>query len=314
MELRHLRYFVAVADELHFTRAAERLGIGQPPLSQQIQSLENEIGTPLFKRLPRGVSLTAAGHSFLINARNILRDVDEAAEQARRVASGEQGRLRVGMINSAPFHPFVPRVIREFGLRYPHVTLTLDEKSTPSLANAVINEVIDVAFVRPVLGHDNRLTVTPLFDEDVLIALPQGHPLADRETLPLESLASEPFVLFSRVVGAGLYDEIIAACQQCGFSPLLGQETSQVTSIVNLVAAGFGVSLVPASMQQVHSEGVTYRPISGHAPRARMSLIYRAADDSSVVRNLIELSMGFTASALDSRSAISVATHKARVD
>lgn len=289
MELRHLRYFVAVAEEMHFTRAAQKLGIGQPPLSQQIQMLERELGTPLFRRLPRGVALTEAGRSFFDDARAILAQVDRAAEQARRVARGEQGRLRVGLINSAPFHPFVPRVIREFGQRYPEVALAIDENSTPALAAAVLNETADIAFVRPLLGDSAGLATEHLFDEDMLIALPQGHPLARFRTLSLWALASENFVLFPRLVGSGLYDEIIAACQRSGFSPRVAQEASQVTSIVNLVAAGLGVSLVPASMQQIHSEGVTYRAIAGDAPRARMSLIYRAGEDSPTVANMIAL-------------------------
>jgi DNA-binding transcriptional LysR family regulator len=283
IELRHLRYFVAVADECHFTRAAERLGIGQPPLSQQIQILEREIGTPLFKRLPRGVSLTDAGKSLLVDARAILGDVTRAGDHARRAARGELGRVRIGMINSAPFHPFVPRVIREFGLRYPKVALSLEEKSTPALAAAVLDEQVDVAFVRPPLGEELRLVAQPLFDEEVLIALPQGHPLTEYLSLPLDALAAEPFVLFPRPVGAGFYDDIISACQRAGFSPHIVQETSQITSIVNLVAAGLGVSVVPASMQQVHSEGVTYRSIFGDDLKARMCLIHRRDEHESVI-------------------------------
>lgn len=289
MELRHLRYFVAVAEELHFTRAAARLGIGQPPLSQQIQQLEQELGLPLFRRLPRGVALTEAGQSFFDDARAILANVERASAQARRVARGEQGRLRVGMINSAPFHPFVPRVIREFGQRYPDVALAIDENSTPALAAAVLANAADIAFVRPLLGDSTGLVTEPLFDEEVLVALPQGHPLARFRTLSLWALASENFVLFPRLVGSGLYDEIIAACQRSGFSPHVTQEASQVTSIVNLVAAGLGVSLVPASMQQINSEGVTYRAIAGDAPSARMSLVYREGEDSPTVANMVAL-------------------------
>jgi DNA-binding transcriptional LysR family regulator len=290
MELRHLRYFVAVAEELHFTRAAQKLGIGQPPLSQQIQSLERELGTLLFRRLPKGVALTDAGRSFFEDARSILDSVQRASDHARRIARGDLGRIRVGMINSAPFHPFVPRVIREYGQRYPDVALSLDENSTPVLADAVLNETVDIAFVRPLLGDRVELVSEALFDEDMLIALPQGHPLARFRTLSLWALASEAFVLFPRPVGAGLYDEIIAACQRNSFSPRVVQEASQVTSIVNLVAAGLGVSLVPASMQKINSEGVVYRAIAGDGPRARMSLIYRHDDqDSPTVMNMVDL-------------------------
>lgn len=278
MELRHLRYFVAVAEEQHFTRAAQRLGIGQPPLSQQIQQLERELGTALFQRLPRGVALTRAGEALFDDARRILRDSQQATERVRRVARGEQGRIRVGLINSAPFHPLVPRVIREFRRRYPEVALTLEERTTPGLAAAVRNQTVDVAFVRPLLDSGEGLCVEPVLDEPLVVALPAGHPLARRKSLPLLSLSLEPFVLFSRPVGAGLHDEIVQACHAAGFSPRVVQEASQVTSIINLVASGLGVSIVPASMQQMQIEGVTYRSIAGIDAKARLSLIYRQAD------------------------------------
>jgi len=289
MELRHLRYFIAVAEAKHFTRAAERLGIGQPPLSQQIKALERELGAALFERLPRGVALTAVGESFFEDARQIVDAAEAAVERAQRVARGDAGRLRIGMINSAPFHPFVPQAIRAFGQRYGDVRLSLEEHSTPELVEAVLREQIDIAFVRPPLGQHDALQATELFDEPNLVALPHGHPLAAFESLSLWALAGESFVLFPRSVGAGLYDEIIASCRRCGFSPRIGQETSQVTSIVNLVAAGLGVSLVPESMQQIHSEGVTYRPIAGDAPRARMVLIHRRDDVSPTVARMTQL-------------------------
>lgn len=289
MELRHLRYFVAVAEELHFTRAAQRLGMEQPPLSQQIRALEAEIGTPLFERRARAVTLTDAGRGFLDDARAILAQVQRATDHARRVARGDSGRIGVGMINSAPFHPFVPRVLREFGQRYPEVALSLDENATPVLAAAVLADQLDVAFVRPLLGDEPGLVSETLFDEEVLIALPQAHRLASQPRLAIADLRGEAFVLFSRAVGAGLHDDILAACRRSGFSPRIGQEASQVTSIVNLVAAGLGVSLVPASMQQIHSDGVAYRPIEGDAPAARMSLVYRRGDESATVRNMVEL-------------------------
>lgn len=278
MELRHLRYFVAVAEARHFTRAARALGIGQPPLSQQVQALERELGTPLFTRLPRGVALTDAGAAFLEDARRILREADQAVERARRVARGELGRVRMGMINSAPFHPLIPKLIREFRRLHPQVALSLEERTTPGLAAAVRNDLVDVAFVRPLLDDEQGLCVEPLLDEDLVVALPSGHPLTRRTRVPLLALSIEPFVLFPRAVGAGLHDEIISACRNAGFSPRVVQETSQVTSIVNLVAAGLGVSIVPASMQQVHSDGVAYRPIQKPIPKARLSLIYRDAD------------------------------------
>ncbi|SER01871.1 DNA-binding transcriptional regulator, LysR family [Solimonas aquatica] len=290
MELRHLRYFLAVADEAHFTRAAAKLGIGQPPLSQQIQQLEKELGTPLFKRLARGVALTEAGHAFADDARRILREVDDAAQRAQRVARGELGRLRVGLINSAPFHPLIPRLIREFRRRYPNVAFSLEERTTPGLVTAVRNQSVDLAFVRPLLGDATGLHMETVLDEDLIVALPAGHALAAKSRVPLMALSIEPFVLFSRAVGAGLHDEIVSACAQAGFSPRVLQEASQVTSIVNLVASGLGVSIVPASMQHIQAEGVTFRPLTRPVPKARLSLICRVdTAEAPQVRKLRDL-------------------------
>jgi DNA-binding transcriptional LysR family regulator len=205
------------------------------------------------------------------------------------VARGDLGRLRIGMINSAPFHPFVPRVIRDFGQRYPDVAVSLQENITPALAEAVLGGSVDVAFLRPLLGEAPGLVIETLFDEEMVVALPEGHHLTRERSLPLTALANESFVLFPRPVGSGLYDEIIAACRRAHFSPRIRHEIRQVTSIANLVAADLGVSLVPASMQQVLSTGVVYRPIDGDAPRARMSLAYRKDDPSAAVGNLIGL-------------------------
>ena len=289
MELRHLRYFVAVAEAEHFTRAAEALGMAQPPLSQQIRALEAELGVDLFHRLPRGVRLTDAGHSLLEDARRLLQEAERAVERTRRVARGERGRLRVGMINSAPFHPLIPGVIREFRRLNPQLALTLDEGPTPDLAAAVRDERMDIAFVRPLLGDTRGLTVETLLDEPMVVALPAAHPLAKRARVPLLALSIEPFVLFPRTVGAGLYDAIIRSCLEAGFSPRVVQATSQVTSIVNLVAAGLGVSIVPGSMQQVHTDGVVYRPIRAPAPSARLSVVYRAATPTPQLERFIAL-------------------------
>ncbi|SHG77996.1 DNA-binding transcriptional regulator, LysR family [Hydrocarboniphaga daqingensis] len=289
MELRHLRYFVAVAEELHFTRAAQRLGIGQPPLSQQIQQLETELGAPLFKRLPRGVALTEAGMAFFFDAKAVLAQVERATRNVQRIARGDQGAITIGMINSAPFHPRVQLILREFREQYRSVQLSLTEASTPELAKAVLAGTIDAAFVRPLISDDPGLIVETLFDEDLLIALPANHPLGQQKTLSVESLAREPFVMFSREVGSGLYDEIIAACRRGGFSPRIEQQASQVTSIVNLVAAGLGVSMVPASMRQINSDGVIYRRIDDPAPKARMSLVYRENYQSASLSHLLAL-------------------------
>lgn len=289
LELRHFRYFVALAEHRHFTMAAKALGIQQPPLSIQIRKLEELVGTSLVRRVPRQIELTEAGKAFYEDARAILAAATAAPEHARRAARGELGSLRVGMINSAPFHPLVPRILREYRQTYPRIALALEEGPTPELADKVRTQALDMAFVRPLLSEEPGLVNEPLFSEEMLIAFPQGHPLLKRRTVSLASLSLERFVLFPRPVGSGLYDEIIAACRRAGFSPRISQEASQVTSIVNLVAAGLGISLVPESMQKIHSMGVSYRPIRGDAPVAHMSMVYRRGEAASTVLQLRQM-------------------------
>lgn len=257
------------------TRAAATLGMAQPPLSQQIAKLEQLVGAPLFVRHPRGVTLTDAGHCLLEDARRLLQDAERATERVRRAARGEVGRLRVGMINSAPFHPRITELIQHYRARYPKVALHLDEDITPELARAVMEDRLDIALVRPLLDDWPGIGREALLEEPTVVALPATHALAKRKRIPLMALSLEPFVLFPRTVGAGLHDAILKSCLDAGFSPRVVQEASQVTSIVNLVAAGLGVSIVPQSMQQLQAEGICFIPIQQPAPVARMDLIFR---------------------------------------
>jgi DNA-binding transcriptional LysR family regulator len=291
MELRHLRYFVAVAEERHITRAAERLGIQQPPLSQQIQALERELDAQLFRRKPRGVELTSAGRALLDEARAILARVDAAVAATRQTARGEAGRIGLGFTSSASFHPFVPRAIRAFRERHPRVALALEESGTVELVEALRAERLDVAFVRSPIGASANLTVLPALDEPMVVALPSGHRLADPAApLALAALAGETFILYRRPVGPGLHDAIIAACDRAGFSPQIGQEAPRMLSTLSLVAAGLGVSLVPASMSRLDAEGVSYRPLDETAAlTAPLNLAYRANEAAAAVRGFIAL-------------------------
>ena len=292
MELRHLRYFIAVAEEGHVTRAAQRLGIQQPPLSQQIRALERELGVQLFRRKPRGVELTDAGKVFLERSREILEDVDRALASTRRTARGEQGRVVVGFTSSAPFHPFVPRVIRAFREMSPLVSLILEESGSNELVQGLHNESIDAAFIRSPEADLVGLVVRPLLEEDMVVALPAGHRLARDEhvPLPLDALASETFVLYKRPGGPGLYDTIIAACRNAGFSPRVGQEAPRILSTLNLVAAGIGVSIVPASLRRLQMDGVMYRKLSGSTQlKAPLILACRPGENSAAVQRFIDL-------------------------
>jgi DNA-binding transcriptional LysR family regulator len=287
MELRHLRYFVAVAEEKHFTRAAARLGIGQPPLSQQIQQLERELGTALFLRLSRGIELTEAGQQFLIDSREVLAGAARAADRTRLLGRGETGTVTVGFTASAVFHPALARALRAYRDEYPKVHVALREGNTGGLVESMRRGEVDVAFLRPPFMLDADYDSARIVDEAMLAALPADHPLCRRKWLRVQDLRDEAFVLFPRPVGSGLYDAIYAACQRAGFRPRIGQEAPQMASIVSLVAAGFGISLVPESMRHIHTEGIRYLPLRGDAPRAMLDLAYRRHHPSQAARNAV---------------------------
>jgi DNA-binding transcriptional LysR family regulator len=295
MELRHLRYFVTVAEEGHITRAAERLGIQQPPLSHQIRALERELGVQLFRRLPRGVELTEAGRSFIEDARAALARVGEGVEAAKRAARGEQGNLRLAVPPTAPFHPFVPQAILAFREAYPLVSLTMEENLRMETLEQLRGGQMDVAFLRASIAAPEGLVVYPLLEEPMVAALPSGHPLARSASsqdaaLPLRALAGETFIAYARQQGPALYEAMAAACLRAGFSPQLGQEAPRISTALSLVATGFGVTLVPASMRRMALEGVTYRDLAGAAQaKAFLSIAARRDDSSGIVKNFLAL-------------------------
>ncbi len=293
MELRHLRYFVAVAEERHITRAAARLGIQQPPLSQQIRALEAELDVQLFRRKPRGVELTQAGQALYTEAQAILRQVDHAVTATRRTARGEAGRIGLGFTSSASFHPFVPRVIRDYRETHKLVALSLEESGTGELVAGLIEERLDAAFVRSPIGPAAGIVVHSVLEEAMVAALPAGHALAARSAarpLPLPALATETFILYRRPLGPGLYDAIIASCQRAGYSPNIGQEAPRMLATLSLVAAGLGVTLVPESMRRLRVHGVAYRPLDrGAGLVAPLNLAYRRAESSAAALRFIAL-------------------------
>ncbi len=294
MELRHLRYFIAVAEEGHITRAAERLGMQQPPLSQQIKALEVELDVQLFRRKPRGVELTDAGHALLDHARAVLSQLERASDQARRAARGEQGELSLGISSTAHFCPLVLRVVRAYRDNFPGVSMRLEEGGTGELIGQAQQGLVDVAFVRDVAGPIEGLSIHHLFDETMVAVLPSRHELIRnrpaRSAIPLKALSGETFVFYRRPQGPGLTDVIIAACQAAGFSPRFGQEALRPTSALNFVAAGHGISIVPAALQRMQLDGLSYRPLSG-APKlkAPLNLVSRRGDASAVVRQFVNM-------------------------
>ena len=289
MELRHLRYFLAVAEEGNFTRAAAKLGIGQPPLSQQIRDLENEIGVALFHRVPHGAELTAAGTAFLDEAKASLAAAEKARLAAQGAARGETGRLALGFTASSAFNPVVSGTIRKFRARWPEVRLTLTEMNSHLLMQSLLRGEVDAAFIRPGLENPKDVRVKRLADEPMMIALPSHHPLAVHPELPISALANEAFVLFPRIVGLSLYDDVVEACRKAGFEMIVAQEAPQMPSVVNLVAADLGVSIVPAAIAQIRLAGVIYRPIKGEPLLARLGLVSMKNNRSPLIDNLISL-------------------------
>ncbi len=285
MELRHLRYFLALAEEKNFTRAAERLGIGQPPLSHQIQNLERELGVPLFRRIPHGAELTEAGLAFLPRAQNALTQAELARVAAQRANRGETGRIRIGFTAASAFNPSVPSVIRAFRRAYPVVEIDLDERNTELLIMGLLDNDLDGAFLRPGPENLEDLRLMSLADEEMVMAVPEGHPLAHRPRQPLAALAGESLILFPRELSVGLYDDILARCRQVGFEPLLGQQAPQFASAVNLVAAEIGISVVPRSFARIRVEGVTYVEIEGVAPVAHLAFASHRGCHSVTLRN-----------------------------
>ncbi|MDV4158276.1 MULTISPECIES: LysR family transcriptional regulator [Rhizobium] len=289
MELRHLRYFLAVAEEGNFTRAAGKLGIGQPPLSQQIRDLEREVGAALFHRVPHGAELTAAGAAFLGEAKASLAAAEKAKLAAQSANRGETGRLSLGFTASSAFNPVVSTSIRRFRARWPEVQLSLTEMNTLALMQKLERGELDATFMRPSLDDPTGIRLRRLPDEPMVIALPASHPLARRSSVPLAALAEEPFILFPRLVGLSLYDDVVLACRKAGFELTVAQEAPQISSVVNLVAADLGVSIVPASISQIKLEGVAYRPIEGPPAVARLALAILKTHRSPVTENLISL-------------------------
>jgi DNA-binding transcriptional LysR family regulator len=278
MELRQLRYFVAVAEELHFRRAAARLHISQPPVSQQIAALEDELGCRLLIRTRRRVELTPAGEAFLRDARAMLSELDVAVSTARRIDTGQVGLLRVTFVGSALFS-IVPGTVQRFRRARPDVEIELRERSTVEQLRALNAGVVDLALVRPPIEPDDRLHAEPVMRERTVAAIPAAHPLANLRRIPLRRLAAEPLVLFPRVQAPGFHDLLTGRMAATGTSPHVVQYAPEMLTIIGLVAAGIGVSPVPASVAHLALDGVTYRPLSG-APDTELLAVTRAGEES----------------------------------
>jgi DNA-binding transcriptional LysR family regulator len=284
MELRHLRYFVAVAEELSFTRAAERLHIGQPPLSHQIQMLEAEVGAQLLERSKRWVRLTEAGKLFLDDARRVLSLSEQAMLTARRAGRGEAGELRVGFTFSTPLTPLFATVVNRYRQRYPGVTLTLQEMSTLGQIDAIVNRKLDLGLVRPPeAALPEGITMSVLRRDPLVLVLPLGHPLADKQAIAISDLEGQPLVMYPKTAGTGIYPQIFRLCREAGFTPTIAMEAGEASTIIGLVAAGSGISVLPSSFDIIRMGGVCYRPLADPEAYTTLLLAQRKDDAAPLV-------------------------------
>jgi DNA-binding transcriptional LysR family regulator len=290
MDLRHLRHFVAVAEELHFSRAAARLGIGQPPLSQSIQALEAELGAKLFERTRRHVELTEPGHLLLAEAREILARAERAVVLTRRAARGEVGELRVGFTAASPFLPVVPRIIDAYRRASPDVHLTLTELPSLRQLAALADGRIDVGFVRaPRTPTGDAFTFLTILKEPLIAVLRADHRLAALDPVPLAELRDEPFVFYPADYGTSTLEQVSALCAAAGFQPKVAQEAREAFTIIGLIAAGLGVSILPAQLRQVAVEGVVYRSLDTADAYTTLLLAHRRGERSPLVRAFTDL-------------------------
>ena len=273
IELRYLRYFIAVAEELHFGHAAARLNISQPPLSQQIQILEQQIGARLFARTNRSVSLTEAGRQFLADSRQILSQVDDAAARAARLHHGETGELRIGFTSSAPFIKAVSDTLSTFRRRYPDVHIQTRETNTREQIVPLNEGALDLGLMRNTHLPDT-LVWERVLREPLLAMVPRDHPLASQPCVSLRELAREPFVFFDPHVGTGLYDDILGLMRRYDLTPAITQEVGEAMTIIGLVAAGLGVSILPASFRRVQLLEMCWLPIEEQDAVSEMWLVW----------------------------------------
>jgi DNA-binding transcriptional LysR family regulator len=289
MKFRYLRYFVTVARTRHFTRAAQELGISQPPLSQQILQLEREVGTPLFRRLSRGVELTEAGESFYEDACQILELSDTALERTRGIARGVNGTLSLGITSSDAFHPKIFSLIRQFQVSHPSVTIHQVERNMSALMAALNDAELDIAFVRLPCESCKGFNLRIIDEEPMVIALHRSHPLSGHASLKLEQLQSSSLVLFPRDISPELYELVSDHCIRAGINMNRTYESSQVSSSLSMVGAGFGFALVPNSMTCIAHPDISYHLIEGVSFKTDIAIAWRRFERSRTVKRFLDV-------------------------
>ena len=287
MELRQLQYFLAVAEELNFCRAARRVNISQPPLSMQIRNLEEELGVRLFSRTSRRVELTEAGKVFLEEVRRILENIQAAVQMAKDAAKGRIGRIAVGFVSPA-MDAFLPESIRIFSRNNPGIVLTLNELSTNEQIESLYAGRIQVGFVRLYRHELNEIECEIVWNEPYVLALPKGHPLAVRRKIALSKLKGQPMIMYPRSIQPLLYDNIIKCCEAAGFKPEISQEARTKHTTTALVAAGLGVAIVPESSKRLRRKGVVYLPIVDNLPQVEIAMIWKTGNNSPVLKQFLD--------------------------
>lgn len=286
MELRHLRYFLAVAEELHFGRAAMRLQMAQPPLSQQIKQLETELGVLLFARTRRKVELTAAGQVLQREAQLLLQHLEQAISKTQQAERGEVGRLAIAFVSSA-MYSLLPDYLKQYRGQYPHVEIVLHELSTQEQIQGLLDNRLDIGFMRPPIGHD-MLSSRSVLKEPLVAALPLTHRLASQQHLSIQAMQTELFVLFPRAMATQLYDQIISLCHQGDFSPKVVQQAAQMQTILSLVAAEIGVAIVPASLQNLQRRGVCFIPFQESTPKAEVCVVWKQNQMTPTIETFLQ--------------------------
>ena len=297
MELRHLRYFVAVAQEEHMTRAAAQLGIQQPPLTQQIQILEKELGVKLFIRESRRIYLSPAGRVFLTDAQAILASVEQAIHRVQRFELGEEGNIRLGFTSSASMHQMTPDLVRTFRQTYPLISLDIEEGAAHDLIHALAQEKIDIAFSRSSVKPYSGIASIELLKEDMVIAIPMHHPLSTTPNgiLSLKDLRDENFIFYQQVNGSGIKELLISECAKDGFEPKCAQVVYRIMGALHIVASGLGIAIVPKSMQAIQPESVVYKTFHPNSVlTVPLSLAYRENSSKIAVQRFLVLAHEFT--------------------
>jgi DNA-binding transcriptional LysR family regulator len=291
MELKNLKSFVAVAEQLSFIRAARLLHLSQSALTEQIQKLEEELGVPLLLRDRRSVKLTAAGIVFLAEARATLARAEQAVERVQKAARGEVGRLRIGFVSSAALE-IVPGIVVAFRSQFPAVSLDLTNLRTRSQVKALLSESIDVGFVRLPLSHD-QLTIRVIHREPLVVVLPHGHPLANEAQIRLVQLQNEQFVAYARRWAPGFYDAVIQMCTREGFSPEIVQETGEMYTAIALVGAGVGIAILPRSVVLAQSRNVLMKPLPSSLGLSEIAIAVRRFNNSPLIGSFIRAAEKF---------------------